>query len=343
MPSLQDRVVLVSGGTQGVGAGVARAAARAGATVVVTGRRTDVGERMERQLRELGTDDACSSRPTSQTSLRLRIRSAHGRAVRAHRLPRQRRRPDHPRDTARHDPGTVRCTRRRQPARPLLPHAGGRGGHAPPAKRRHDRQHHHHVRARRPALPRPVRRGEGRAHRAHAECGLRPPLGSHQDQRHQHRLDRDRGRGPDPARLSRRPGRLARLAASRCRWASSARSTRSQSSSSSCCPSGAAWSPARSSTGTRPGRRIRLTGARRPTTHLDVSRTSTVALEDQRAVGSSNGARGGCRSQRPSATPRARTFAIRRVRSWLTDEWRCHRVGSVHYARGGLVGSGPFA
>ena len=58
MPSLQDRVVLVSGGTQGVGAGVARAAARSGATVVVTGRRTDVGERMERQLRELGSDDA---------------------------------------------------------------------------------------------------------------------------------------------------------------------------------------------------------------------------------------------------------------------------------------------
>ena len=58
VPSLQDRVVLVSGGTQGVGAGVARAAARSGATVVVTGRRRDVGEHMERQLRELGSDDA---------------------------------------------------------------------------------------------------------------------------------------------------------------------------------------------------------------------------------------------------------------------------------------------
>jgi NAD(P)-dependent dehydrogenase (short-subunit alcohol dehydrogenase family) len=40
---LHDRVVLVSGGTQGVGAGVARAAVRAGARVVVTGRRPEVG------------------------------------------------------------------------------------------------------------------------------------------------------------------------------------------------------------------------------------------------------------------------------------------------------------
>ncbi len=58
MRSLQDRVVLVSGGTQGVGAGVARAAAAAGATVVVTGRRSDVGERVERQLEELGSGGA---------------------------------------------------------------------------------------------------------------------------------------------------------------------------------------------------------------------------------------------------------------------------------------------
>lgn len=41
---LADRVVLVSGGTQGVGGGIARAAVAAGATVVVTGRRRDVGE-----------------------------------------------------------------------------------------------------------------------------------------------------------------------------------------------------------------------------------------------------------------------------------------------------------
>ena len=58
-----------------------------------------------------------------------------------------------------------------------------------------DRQHHHHVRARRAALSRPLRRGESRAHRADPERGARAPMGSHQDQRRQHRVDRDRGRG----------------------------------------------------------------------------------------------------------------------------------------------------
>jgi NAD(P)-dependent dehydrogenase (short-subunit alcohol dehydrogenase family) len=41
---LRDKVVLVSGGTQGIGAGIARAALREGGRVVVTGRRQDVGE-----------------------------------------------------------------------------------------------------------------------------------------------------------------------------------------------------------------------------------------------------------------------------------------------------------
>ena len=49
MPQLDDalldaKVVLVSGGTQGLGAAVATAAVRNGADVVVTGRREDVGE-----------------------------------------------------------------------------------------------------------------------------------------------------------------------------------------------------------------------------------------------------------------------------------------------------------
>lgn len=55
MPELlTDRVVLVSGGTQGVGAGIARAAVRENAAVVVTGRRAEVGEAFVDELHDLG-------------------------------------------------------------------------------------------------------------------------------------------------------------------------------------------------------------------------------------------------------------------------------------------------
>jgi NAD(P)-dependent dehydrogenase (short-subunit alcohol dehydrogenase family) len=52
---LQDRVVLVSGGTQGLGAGIARAAARQGAMVAVTGRRPEPGRALVAELSEAGT------------------------------------------------------------------------------------------------------------------------------------------------------------------------------------------------------------------------------------------------------------------------------------------------
>lgn len=42
---LEDKVVLVNGGSQGVGAAVVRAAVREGARVVLTGRRADAGEK----------------------------------------------------------------------------------------------------------------------------------------------------------------------------------------------------------------------------------------------------------------------------------------------------------
>ena len=54
MALLSDKVVLVSGGTQGVGAGVARAAAREGAAVVVTGRRRQPGEALAAELQAAG-------------------------------------------------------------------------------------------------------------------------------------------------------------------------------------------------------------------------------------------------------------------------------------------------
>jgi NAD(P)-dependent dehydrogenase (short-subunit alcohol dehydrogenase family) len=54
MTLLDDKVVLVSGGTQGVGAAVARAASREGATVAVTGRRPTYGEALAAELRAKG-------------------------------------------------------------------------------------------------------------------------------------------------------------------------------------------------------------------------------------------------------------------------------------------------
>ena len=54
MGLLDDKVVLVHGGTQGVGAAVARAAGREGALVAVTGRRADVGEALAAELGAAG-------------------------------------------------------------------------------------------------------------------------------------------------------------------------------------------------------------------------------------------------------------------------------------------------
>ncbi len=54
MTMLNDKVVLVSGGSQGVGAAVARAAAREGAIIAVTGRRPERGEALARELTDHG-------------------------------------------------------------------------------------------------------------------------------------------------------------------------------------------------------------------------------------------------------------------------------------------------
>lgn len=47
---LTDKVVVISGGSTGLGAGVARAAVREGASVVFTGRRVEQGKRLEAEL-----------------------------------------------------------------------------------------------------------------------------------------------------------------------------------------------------------------------------------------------------------------------------------------------------
>ncbi|WP_416974765.1 SDR family oxidoreductase [Streptomyces sp. 4F14] len=50
MTLLKDKVVLVNGGSQGVGAAIARACVREGAKVAVTGRRPEVGEALAAEL-----------------------------------------------------------------------------------------------------------------------------------------------------------------------------------------------------------------------------------------------------------------------------------------------------
>jgi NAD(P)-dependent dehydrogenase (short-subunit alcohol dehydrogenase family) len=54
MSLLQDRVVLVSGGTQGVGAGIVRATAGEGAIVAFTGRRPDACDKLTAELAAAG-------------------------------------------------------------------------------------------------------------------------------------------------------------------------------------------------------------------------------------------------------------------------------------------------
>ena len=53
---LTGKVVLISGGTQGLGAGIARAAAREGATVVLAGRNAGRGEQVAAELTAAGAE-----------------------------------------------------------------------------------------------------------------------------------------------------------------------------------------------------------------------------------------------------------------------------------------------
>ncbi len=55
---LKDKVLLISGGTQGLGAGVARTAAGEGAKLMLAGRNADHGEAVAAELRTAGADAA---------------------------------------------------------------------------------------------------------------------------------------------------------------------------------------------------------------------------------------------------------------------------------------------
>src|ERR1700712_1044616 len=53
---LAGKVLLVSGGTQGLGAGIARTAAREGAALVLAGRNAERGEKLAAELQNTGAD-----------------------------------------------------------------------------------------------------------------------------------------------------------------------------------------------------------------------------------------------------------------------------------------------
>ena len=249
---LTGKVLLVSGGTQGLGAGIARAAVREGAAVVVSGRNARHGEQVAAELRATGAEASFVRTDVSDVAQAQAAVAAtvdrHGRIdslVNAAGL------------TTR---GTLLDTTPELFDQHVAVNLRGpfflmqaavadmvrRGA------RRHDRQRH------------PIDSHGGQPYLAPyvaAKAGL---VGLTRNAAHAHRWDRiringlnigwtdDRRRGRHPAAVPRRRRRLAERRPRRSsRWASSARSTRSPTSWSSCSPTAAAWSPGRSSTGTR--------------------------------------------------------------------------------------------
>jgi NAD(P)-dependent dehydrogenase (short-subunit alcohol dehydrogenase family) len=56
MTSVEGKVVLITGGTSGIGRAAAAAFARAGARIVLAGRRSELGEQVAQELRHEGAD-----------------------------------------------------------------------------------------------------------------------------------------------------------------------------------------------------------------------------------------------------------------------------------------------
>jgi meso-butanediol dehydrogenase/(S,S)-butanediol dehydrogenase/diacetyl reductase len=59
MRKLLDKVAIITGATSGIGKATARLFAEAGAHLVITGRRAELGQRVENEIRELGASTRC--------------------------------------------------------------------------------------------------------------------------------------------------------------------------------------------------------------------------------------------------------------------------------------------
>ena len=198
---LDGKVVLINGGTQGVGGATARAAVREGAQVVVTGRRLDAGKRFAAELEELGGDvrfvqtDMADPQQARRSVTRTveefgridGLCNAAGITTRGTLL-----------DTTPELFDTHIAVNLRGPFFAMQAAAADmveRGTAGSIVNIISIAEHGGQ------GVPRAVRGGQGRAGRPDPQRRLRAPVGPHPHQRPQHRLDRKRRRNTDPTKL----------------------------------------------------------------------------------------------------------------------------------------------
>ena len=230
MFDLTGRVAIVTGGNGGIGLGMAKGLAKAGARVVVAARNRDKSSAAVAELKALGCDAlALTVDVTDERSVEALAADA-ARAVRPHRHPGQQRRHQHPQAGARVAGGAVAAGDRHQPDQRLRLLA--RRVSAPEARRRRqDRQHRLDAVDLRCVVRAGLWREQGRHRAVDQVAGGGLGRRQHPGQRGAAGLDRHRPHAPGPAAAARPQragaGALARRAAgarsttsraSRCFW-----------------------------------------------------------------------------------------------------------------------------
>ena len=261
---LVDKVVLINGGTQGLGAAIARAAVREGATVVIGGRNPLRGQAVVDELAAAGGLAAFVRADVAGRGPGPVPGGSDRREVRPGGRCGQRRRGDLAGHPAQHHARALRAAHRGQPAGPVLHHAGSGRGHETTRRARAPSS------TSSPSIP--MAGKSFLAPYVAAKAGL---AGLTKNAAHAHRWDRIRINGvnigwtatddEDALQRTRRrsatPGPMERTGrprpAATCRWARSASPTRSPTSSCSWRPTAAAWSPVRSRLGPDRHRRHR--------------------------------------------------------------------------------------